>query len=110
MIPKILEEINLMEKEIIIPEETIKFAIEEYSVEAGVRNLKRCYQTLLEKINIWRLLNFEETNLTSLSFSSQIQNIFQNKISFPLTITPELLKNIMEETKKEETVPFMMYS
>ena len=110
MIPKILEEINLIEKEIIIPEETIKFAIEEYSVEAGVRNLKRCYQTLLEKINIWRLLNFEETNLTSLSFSSQIQNIFQNKISFPLTITPELLKNIMEETKREETVPFMMYS
>ena len=68
MIPKILEEINLIEKEIIIPEETIKFAIEEYSVEEGVRNLKRCYQTLLEKINIWRLLNFEETNLTSLSF------------------------------------------
>ena len=110
MIPKILEEINLIDQEIIIPEETIKFAIQEYSVEEGVRNLKRCYQTLLEKINIWRLLNFEETNLTSLNFSSQIQNIFQNKISFPLTITPDLLKNIMEESKKEEDVPFMMYS
>ena len=110
MIPKILEEINLSSEQIIITEETIKFAIQEYSVEEGVRNLKRCYQTLLEKINIWRLLNFQGGNLTSLNFSPEVKEIFQKPLTFPLTVTPELLKNIMEETKKGDDIPFMMYS
>ena len=110
MIPKILEEINLSVDQIILPEETIKFAIQEYSVEEGVRNLKRCYQTLLEKINIWKLLNFQQGNLTSLNFSSEVKAIFQKPLTFPLTVSPELLKNIMEETKKGEDIPFMMYS
>lgn len=110
MIPKILQEINLTPEQIIIPEETIKFAIQEYSVEEGVRNLKRCYQTLLEKINIWRLLNFSQNNLTSLNFSTEVKAIFQKPLTFPLTVTPDLLKNIMEERKKGDDIPFMMYS
>lgn len=110
MIPKILQEINLTPEQIIIPEETIKFAIQEYSVEEGVRNLKRCYQTLLEKINIWRLLNFSQNNLTYLNFSTEVKAIFQKPLTFPLTVTPDLLKNIMEERKKGEDIPFMMYS
>lgn len=110
MIPKILQEINLTPEQIIIPEETIKFAIQEYSVEEGVRNLKRCYQTLLEKINIWRLLNFQEKNITSLNFSKEVKSIFQKSLTFPLTVSQELLKNIMEEKKNDKLLPFMMYS
>ena len=110
MIPKILKEVNLTDENIIIPEETIKFAISQYSVESGVRNLKRCYETLLEKINIWRLLNFSGNELTNLNFSTQVQKIFAKPISFPLTVTQDLLKKIMDEKAIEEGPPMMMYS
>jgi ATP-dependent Lon protease len=110
MIPKILKEVNLTDENIIIPEETIKFAISQYSVESGVRNLKRCYETLLEKINIWRLLNVSGNELTNLNFSTQVQKIFAKPISFPLTVTQDLLKKIMDEKAIEEQPPMMMYT
>ena len=110
MIPKILQEINFNSQDIIIPEETIKFAIRNYSSEAGVRNLKRCYETLLEKINIWRLLNFQGDSLTELNFSTEIQKVFSQPLILPLIITEDLLKKIMEEKTHESPPPFMMYS
>ena len=35
--------------------------------------------------------------------------ILQN-LTFPLTITPELLKKLVEDNKKGKEAPFMMYS
>jgi len=110
MIPKILEEIQLGNEDIIFPEETLRFAIQKYSEEAGVRNLKRCYQTLLEKINIWRLLNFSNQEMENLNFSSDLQSIFKKPLQFPLTVTPDLLEKIVENKKVTHDPPFMMYS
>ena len=110
MIPKILEEIQLASADLIFPEETLTFAIQKYSEEEGVRNLKRCFQTLLEKINIWRLLNFSGDEINSLNFSPQLQKIFKNPLQFPLTVTPELLEKIVEDKKVMDEPPFMMYS
>lgn len=110
MIPKILEEIKLTSEDLVFPEETLTFAIQKYSEEAGVRNLKRCYQTLLEKINIWRLLNFSGEHIDSLNFSPDLQKIFKSPLQFPLTITPQLLEKIVEDKKVMEEPPFMMYS
>ena len=113
MIPKILQEINIKKEDIKIDEEVIKYAISNYSKEAGVRNLKRTYETLFEKINILRLVKFgenKEDQSKKLNFSSQMEKLILQTTAFPLTITTELLKMLVEENSINNKPPFMMYS
>lgn len=110
MIPRILKEINLEREDIIFPEETIKLAISKYSPDEGVRNLKRAYETLLEKINILKLVKLDENESKKLNFSKSMQKIILEKVEFPLTITPKMFQMLVDETDGSHKPPFMMYT
>ena len=77
----------------------IQYIIERTKSEKGVRNLKRNIETIFSKINLYRLLK-PNTQL------------FNNKpviISFPLTITKEIVDELLP--KIEENKSFLhMYS
>ena len=92
MIPKIMLELNLSQDEVIFPEETLKLAISKYSPDEGVRNLKRTYESLLEKINILKLVKLDEKESKKLNFSDNMEKIIRDKLEFPITITPHLLQ------------------
>ena len=111
IIPKILLDIGIKKEDIIFSEEVIQFCINNYSKEDGVRNLKRTYETLLEKLNILRLLQVQEDKEMGkkLNFSSQMTELLNKKVSFPLKITEELIKNLVEEPHTTKP-PYMMYS
>jgi len=111
IIPKILLDIGIKKEDIIFSEEVIQFCINNYSKEDGVRNLKRTYETLLEKLNILRLLQVQEDKEMGkkLNFSSQMTELLNKKVSFPLNITEELIKNLVEELYTTKP-PYMMYS
>ena len=52
------KEIGFSKDDIIIEEDTIKSIITTYTNdEKGVRNLKRCFESIISKLNVLKLLN-----------------------------------------------------
>ena len=97
---------GMKKEDIIIDDETIKFIISNYSKEAGVRNLKRVYETLLKKINLFRITSFDNNKKYNLDL---LPIKMEDDLKFPLTITESLIKKLIEN-KNNHSVPFMMYS
>jgi ATP-dependent Lon protease len=78
ILPKIREQINFEEGEIIIPDDTLQYIISKFcKEEQGVRNLKRCLEIIHTKLNLFRLVNKED-------------NLFEKdiaiEVSFPFTV------------------------
>jgi ATP-dependent Lon protease len=88
LIPKIKEQVNFKEDEVIIPDETIDYIVETYTEnEKGVRNLKRCLEIIHTKINLYRLMKPDSTLFekeTSL------------KVEFPFNVTPEIVRKLIK--------------
>jgi ATP-dependent Lon protease len=79
LLPKIREQVSFNETDVVIPDETIKYIINRLTKnESGVRNLKRCLETIFSKLNLFRLITPDNQ-----MFSSDIRI----PISFPMTIT-----------------------
>ena len=97
ILPTVSKEINLYD--VHLSDSIIQYVIERTKSEKGVRNLKRNIETIFSKINLYRLLK-PNTQL------------FNNKaitISFPLTITKEIVDELLP--KLEENKSFLhMYS
>ena len=63
LLPKIREQVNFKEEDIIIPDETIHYIITNHTdKEDGVRNLKWCLEIIHTKLNLYRLMK-PDTNL-----------------------------------------------
>ena len=91
LLPKIREQCNFKQGQIIIPDDTLEYIADVYTYnEEGVRNLKRCLEVIHTKLNLFRLMK-EGTNL----FEQQMSI----KVSFPFTITKDLVDQLI---KKEE--------
>jgi ATP-dependent Lon protease len=63
ILPKIREQINFKEGDIVIPDETLQYIITQKQFckdEQGVRNLKRCLEIIHTKLNLFRLVNKDE--------------------------------------------------
>jgi len=60
LVPAALKEVNLMEK-VGISSEVLQYVIEEYAKEEkGVRQLKRCVEGIMQKINMLRIFNSKD--------------------------------------------------
>jgi ATP-dependent Lon protease len=80
LLPKIREQVNFSEEDIIIPDSTLDYIINHPAFckqEQGVRNLKRCLEIIHTKLNLFRLVKPD-------------QNLFSKDIaidvSFPFTV------------------------
>ena len=88
LIPKIAEQVNFKPEEIIIPDETIDYIVENYTnSESGVRNLKRCLEIVYTKLNLYRLMK-PESNL--------FEDEMTLKVEFPLTVTSDIVKKLIK--------------
>lgn len=57
LLPNAMREFGFTKDNIVIPEETVRHIVGTYTdKEEGVRNLKRCIETILSKINMYRLM------------------------------------------------------
>ena len=91
--PKIREQVNFKEDELIIPDETIEYLTTNKNLtkgEEGVRNLKRCLEIVHTKLNLFRLVNPE---------NSIINKEIDLKVEFPFNVTKE---NVDKLIKNEE--------
>ena len=91
--PKIQENVGFKKGDIIIPDDVIKYIIDNYTdEEKGVRNIKRCIEIIYTKLNLYRLMK-PDTNLFKKDLSI--------KVEFPYTVTTDVVQKLI---KKEEKV------
>tara|TARA_B100001093_G_scaffold195423_2_gene187889 strand:+ start:19781 stop:21964 length:2184 start_codon:yes stop_codon:yes gene_type:complete len=91
LLPKIREQVNFTEKDVIIPDETISYIVSNKKMtddEQGVRNLKRCLEIIHTKLNLFRLVKDD---------SNMFKNDMKLEVTFPFTVNKEhvdiLIKN-----------------
>ena len=86
LIPKIRYEVNFKEGDIVIPDTTLNYIIENYTdKESGVRNLKRCIEIIYKKLNLYRLVKpgttlFEKENTLVVEFPFHVTNDIVNNL------------------------------
>tara|TARA_R110002074_G_scaffold330041_3_gene500598 strand:- start:2777 stop:4402 length:1626 start_codon:yes stop_codon:yes gene_type:complete len=75
LIPELYSNYNFTEKDLIIPENIITKIIEDYTnKEEGVRNLKRCLDNIISKINLYSMVYNEKTKKSDLNLSYYLKN------------------------------------
>ena len=101
LIPKIIEQVNFKEEEIIIPNETIHYIIENYTGnEDGVRNLKRCLEIVYTKLNMFRLMKPDSTLFDG-------EKAFQ--VVYPFTVTTDIVGKMIKRNDLVSQSLQMMY-
>ena len=104
LIPEVYDNYEFKVDEICIDDEIIKHIIQTYTDgEEGVRNLKRCIETIVSKINIYMLTYDKEDSESTKDLSFAIKD-FQ----IPLTITREHTEALLVIGKSDKP-PSHMY-
>jgi ATP-dependent Lon protease len=103
LLPKIREQVNFKEEDVIIPDATITHIITSEGLthkEAGVRNLKRCLEIIYTKLNLFRLVKREE-------------NIFKKdidiEVEFPFTVTKDHVDIFIKNNDRMNPSLFGLY-
>ena len=103
LLPKIREQVNFNEDDVIIPDETIKHIVANESMtkeEDGVRNLKRCLEIIHTKLNLFRLMK-KDTPL----FDKDIKL----EVSFPFTVNPKEADILIQHDQQQNQSFLAMY-
>jgi ATP-dependent Lon protease len=104
LIPEIYDNYDFQTEDIVFTDDILKHIIQTYTGgEEGVRNLKRCIETIVSKTNIY-MLTYDKTDPTSTSdLSFQIKGF-----SLPFQINRDHVE-ILLSVKKTDAPPFHMY-
>ena len=101
LLPTIREQVKFSSEDIIIPDETLHYIIDEYcNNESGVRNMKRCLEIIYTKLNLYRLMK-PDTNL--------FQETMSLKVEFPYTVTTEIVRKLILQDKHDNQSFKAMY-
>ena len=108
LLPELLNIYLYSKNEIIFTNENLEYIITDYTnKEEGVRNLKRCLENILSKINLYHLSNVpgkeDKEDNNKIKFNFEIKNF-----KIPFEITNDFIKDILN-TKKEPGPPEHMY-
>jgi ATP-dependent Lon protease len=99
LIPEIFDVFAFEKDEIVFTDEIVKTIIEKYTEgEEGVRNLKRCIETIVSKINIHILSDGD----SGLSF--KLENL-----TLPVTLTENHIDILLKTGNQDDKPPFGMY-
>lgn len=99
IIPHVREQVLFDKEDIIIPDVTIHHIIESFcDKEAGVRNLKRCVEIIYTKLNLYRLMK---------PGSNLFQGEMSIDVSFPFTVTKEVVDKLIKSEEKVWTAQGM---
>ena len=99
LLPKIREQVKFENSEVIIPDQTLQYIIENNCLkEDGVRNLKRCLEIIYTKLNLYRLMR---------PGSNLFEEEMSLKVEFPFTVTKDIVDKLI---KKTDTLNPSLYS
>ena len=96
LLPKIREQVKFTSAEIIIPDSTIHYIIENLcNKEDGVRNLKRCLEIIYTKLNLYRLMK---------PGSNLFEEDMSLKVEFPFTVTKDIVDKLIKKDKESTSL------
>ena len=99
LMPEIFNTFAFEREEIVFTDEIVKNIIEKYTEEEkGVRNLKRCIETIISKINI-HVLSHGDNGL-----SFDLENL-----TLPVTLTEKQVDILLKKDSSEDKPPYGMY-
>ena len=105
LLPKIRTLAKFDVKDIVFDNEVLEYIINDFTEkESGVRNLKRCLEIIYTKLNLYRLMK-PDINLFEKSDGFKLKE----KISFPCTISKEMIDKLINKGKKDE-IPYGIYN
>tara|TARA_Y100000817_G_scaffold264528_1_gene219981 strand:- start:1437 stop:3293 length:1857 start_codon:yes stop_codon:yes gene_type:complete len=105
ILPELLNTYMFDQNEILFPDESIHEIIEKYTLkEEGVRNLKRCLETIISKINIYYLSYKEDEKGEDLCMTFKIKDF-----KLPITVTTELIDELINKNIDLDKAPEHMY-
>jgi ATP-dependent Lon protease len=100
LIPKILKELNT-DININLLDENIKYIINNFTNnEKGVRNLKRCLETIYKKLNLLKFVNDDKN----------IKDVYFKNIELTSDITNDKINILLNSFKMKNDIPFGMYN
>ena len=103
LLPKIREQVNFKEEDVIIPDDTIQYIASNSALtnsEAGVRNLKRCLEIIHTKLNLFRLIKPGE---------KLFDKDMDIKVEFPFTVTRQHVDIFIKNEEKQNQSLLAMY-
>jgi len=103
LLPKIREQVNFSEEDIIIPDETICYIASSPELtykESGVRNLKRCLEIIYTKLNLFRLVK---------SDSDMFSKELKMDVTFPFKVEIEHVNKLINTNTEEKISMSMLY-
>jgi ATP-dependent Lon protease len=103
LLPKIREQVNFTEEDVIIPDETLQHIISNKDItksEDGVRNLKRSLEIIYTKLNLFRLVKPDE---------KLFEKDLNIDVSFPFTVLPEHIDKFIKQEDKISPSVLAMY-
>jgi ATP-dependent Lon protease len=108
VLPELLDTFLFTSEEIVFSDEAIIHIIEKYTgKEEGVRNLKRCLETIISKINIYYLSDKKNEDKNE---NDKIPLTFTIKdFTLPINITEDIVKELLPCGKNEGQPPEHMY-
>ena len=104
ILPELIDTFVFNKDELVFTDEALLYIIDTYTQkEEGVRNLKRCLETIISKINIYNLSNKEKTEkIIPLDF--EIENF-----KLPLTVNKDIIENLISKKEDNYKPPEHMY-
>ena len=97
LMPAALREVNLAEK-VSFPKEVLQYILDNYAGdESGVRELKRCIEQIVQRINMLRMFNVKELPFHIPNFG------------LPFMLKKEHVDLFLKKKEVKEKVPFGMY-
>ena len=90
LIPRIRAEVAFAEGDIVIPDAVVEHIVEHHTnKEAGVRNLKRCLETIYTKLNLHRLMR------PGTQLFDEKERSFE--VSFPYTVSTDVVDRLVKK-------------
>ena len=94
LIPRIRTEVAFAEGDIIIPDSVVEHIVENHThKEAGVRNLKRCLETIYTKLNLYRLMR------PGTQLFDEKEKSFE--VSFPYTVSCDVVDKLIKKNESD---------
>ncbi len=95
LLPAIFREIKFKPSNAIFSDEILRFIVEKYTKEDGVRDLRRCLESLVTKLNVLKLIGKK-----SPAKISKIVKFSAVGISFPVVVTEDIVVALMRKDTK----------